>query len=209
MIDFKPLFDFEKKLASFFGSPFAVCVDCCTHGLELSLYLSPYKKAICPKKTYVSVPFMLEKIKFDYEFISVDWKNFYYLTPDVIDAAAFWKRNSYVKGKKMCVSFHFKKHINIGRGGVILLDNEFEYDRLLKMRYDGRSIYDGVPYDEENIQDIGYHYYMTPENAKIGLEIFEQKKDIPAKPNGSFNYSDVTDFDFFKKLTNQPNYDKF
>ena len=29
--------EFEKKIANFFGSPYAVAVDCCTHGLEVCL----------------------------------------------------------------------------------------------------------------------------------------------------------------------------
>ena len=31
---------FEEKIASFFGAPYAVAVDCCTHGVELSLRLT-------------------------------------------------------------------------------------------------------------------------------------------------------------------------
>ena len=27
----------EKKIAKFFGAPYAVAVDCCTHGVELCL----------------------------------------------------------------------------------------------------------------------------------------------------------------------------
>ena len=28
---------FEDKIAEFFGAPFGVAVDCCTHGIELCL----------------------------------------------------------------------------------------------------------------------------------------------------------------------------
>ena len=38
----------------------------------------------------------------------------------------------------MCISFQFKKHLNIGRGGIILTDNETSYAALKKMSYDGR-----------------------------------------------------------------------
>ena len=30
---------FEQKIAGFFGAPYAVATDCCTHALELSLRL--------------------------------------------------------------------------------------------------------------------------------------------------------------------------
>ena len=34
-----------------------------------------------------------------------------------------------------------------------------------------------VPWGEQDISMIGYHYYMTPETAKRGLEVFEEVKD--------------------------------
>ena len=37
----------------------------------------------------------------------------------------------------MCL-FQFRKHLNLGRGGVILLTNYSDYLELKKMTYDGR-----------------------------------------------------------------------
>ena len=68
----------------------------------------------------------------------------------------------------MCLSFQYKKHLSLGRGGVILLQNKEDYDILKKMSYDGRS--PNQPWMEQNIDTIGYHYYMTPEIASLGLE---------------------------------------
>jgi hypothetical protein len=81
---------------------------------------------------------------------------------------------------------------------MILLDNKVWYERLKKMRYDGRSIYDDVMYIDDNIADIGYHYYMTPETAAEGIKIFQQKKDIPPKILSYKDYSDITQFSYFK-----------
>jgi hypothetical protein len=39
------------------------------------------------------------------------------------------------------------------------------------MRYDGRV--DNIPWAEQNIDTMGYHYYMTPEKADIGIEKFK------------------------------------
>ena len=36
-LNFDVVADFEKEIASFFGSSYAIAVDCCTHGLELCL----------------------------------------------------------------------------------------------------------------------------------------------------------------------------
>ena len=36
-MNFETVTNFEKKIAEFCGSPFAVAVDSCTHGIELCL----------------------------------------------------------------------------------------------------------------------------------------------------------------------------
>ena len=68
----------------------------------------------------------------------------------------------------MCVSFQFRKHLSLGRGGVILTDNADAAAELKKMSYDGRV--PDIPWATQNITTMGYHYYMTPETAKKGLE---------------------------------------
>ena len=72
----------------------------------------------------------------------------------------------------MSVSFQFQKHLSLGRGGIILCDNEDEYMLLKKMSYDGRL--PNIPWREQDIDTVGYHYYMTPETAKLGLEKLEK-----------------------------------
>lgn len=197
MIPFQKLFEFENKVAEFFGAPYAVATDCNTHALELCFRLNEYNRISVPNQTYVSVPFMLEKIGLPYFIDDVQWYDYYYMTNDIIDAAVYWKENGYIPGTKMCLSFHFKKHINIGRGGMILLDNKTEYDRLTKMRYDGRSIYDGVLHRDEDITEIGYHYYMPPETAEIGIDIFERKKNMIPENVSYMSYRKLTDFTYF------------
>ena len=34
-----PILELEEQISNFFGSPYAVAVDCCTHGIELCLRL--------------------------------------------------------------------------------------------------------------------------------------------------------------------------
>lgn len=201
MSEFKPIFEFEKMVADYFSAPYAVATDCCTHALEMCLQINSQEKVICPKKTYISVPFMLKKIQRDFEFVTKKWKGYYHLTPTIIDAATYWKRGGYIANTKMCISFHIKKHINVGRGGMILLDDEESYKKLMKMRYDGRSIYENVFYKDENISEIGYHYYMTPETAKKGIKTFKNKKDIKPIEISYKDYSDVSKFKVFHSNT--------
>ena len=93
----------------------------------------------------------------------------------------------------MCISFQNQKHINIGRGGIILTDDKSLYDKLVLMSYDGRRR--NVPWRDQDISSCGFHYYMTPENAARGLEIFEKKKNMEPK---TWNYLDYPDLSKMK-----------
>ena len=123
---------FENKIAEFFGAPYAVAVDCCTHGLELCLIHQHANIIKVPKKTYISVPFLSAKLNILLEFKDEDWKDYYYLTDNIIDAAVLWKKNSYIPKTFMCVSFQFRKHLALGRGGIILTDNKEAAIKLKK-----------------------------------------------------------------------------
>ena len=51
---------------------------------------------------------------------------------------------------------------------MILCPDEQSYKDLVKMAYDGRER--GIPWREQDIDMMGYHYYMTPETAALGLQ---------------------------------------
>ena len=56
-MNFTTVKEFEEKIAEFYGAPYAVAVDCCTHAIELCLrYLKP-DRVTFPTRTYISVPF--------------------------------------------------------------------------------------------------------------------------------------------------------
>ena len=78
-----------------------------------------------------------------------------------------WRENSYIKDTFMCLSFRLK-HLSLGRGGMILLDDKEAYNKLSKMVYDGRIPIFG---ETKNVSTIGYHYYMTPE-TQLGVDKF-------------------------------------
>jgi dTDP-4-amino-4,6-dideoxygalactose transaminase len=160
--------EFEEKIAAFFGAPFAVAVDCCTHGIELCLRYKQVKKMVVPAQTYISVPLLSKKLNIDLEWKEEIWQDYYYIgDTDIIDAAVLWKKDSYIPNTFMCVSFQFRKHLSLGRGGVILCQDKNDYESLKKMSYDGRL--PDIPWASQNISTMGYHYYMTPETAKMGI----------------------------------------
>lgn len=187
--------EFEKTIAEFFGSRYAVAVDSCTHAIELCLRLENPSNATCPKHTYVGVPMLFKKLSIPWYWNEYEWEEFYYITPSIVDAATIWRKDSYKFGTLMCISFQYKKHLSVNRGGMILLDNGYKYQELCKMRYDGRV--DDIPWAEQDIDTVGYHYYMTPETAQLGLERFEQVKDLPAKKWSYKNYPDVSKMKVF------------
>lgn len=196
-MSFEIIAEFENQIAEFFGAPFAVAVDCCTHGLELCLRHQKIKHFTTPKRTYISVPFLANKLNIEHSWEEKDWTNFYYLgETNIIDAAVLWKKNSYISGTFMCLSFQFRKHLSLGRGGMILTDDEEASKELKKMSYDGRI--PAVPWREQNISTMGYHYYMTPETAKLGLEkLPEATKTIPVKWVVT-DWPDLTEMEIFK-----------
>ena len=142
--------------------------DCCTHAIELCLRHTQSKTAKSPQHTYLSVPMTFEKLGIDWQFVDDKWTEYYYITDNIIDAATMWRQNSYIPGTYTCLSFQFRKHLKLGRGGIILCDNKQDRDALIKLGYDGR--HRNAPWADQDISSIGYHYYMTPETAQVGLD---------------------------------------
>ena len=188
----------EDKVASFFGAPYAIATDSCTHGVELCLrYEQPYEVTF-PTHTYPSVPFLGEKLGLRWSWREEEWVDYYQIgNTNVYDAAVLWKMGGYIPSTHMCLSFQFQKHLKIGRGGMILTDNKEAFEILSEMVYDGRNSRD-IPWREQNIKTIGYHYYMTPEAAQTGLERFEEAVVTEPKIWTDRDYPDLRTMDVFK-----------
>ena len=195
-MSFKVVETLENRLAKFFGAPYAIAVDCCTHGLELCLRYTNTKEFSTPSRTYLSVPFLANKLNIKHTWNYIEWKDYYYLTDNIIDAAVLWKENSYIPETFMCVSFQFQKHLSLGRGGVILTDNLEAATNLKKMSYDGRL--PNVPWRDQDIKTIGYHYYMTPETAQLGLDKFEEATNTTPRQWSINDWPDLTKMTIFK-----------
>jgi dTDP-4-amino-4,6-dideoxygalactose transaminase len=194
---FKIITQFEKEVALFFGSKYAVATDSCTHAIELCLRHKNISSATCPTNTYISIPFTFEKLGIEWAFENNSWEEYYYLgNTNIIDAAVYWKQNSYIPETFMCVSFQFKKHLSLGRGGMILFDNELDYEALKCMSYDGRN--PDYPWAEQNIKTIGYHYYMTPETAQLGLDKLSMAIATLPKKQSYTDYPFLPNMDVFK-----------
>ena len=199
-MNFEVVTTFENKISEFFGAPYAVAVDSCTHGLELCLRHTNETKINVPKRTYLSVPFLAEKIKLEREWRDDDWEKYYtinYGDKRIIDAAVLWEKNSYIPNTFMCISFQYQKHLSLGRGGIILMDNESDYISLKKMSYDGRL--PNIPWRDQDIDTVGFHYYMTPETAQLGLNKLQTAIDTPPRQWVVTDWPDLTEMQIFKK----------
>ena len=187
---------FEDKVAKFAGAKYGVAVDCCSHGLFLSLKF--YKDILkmknefieIPSYTYCSVPMQIKHAGFTPKFEDIQWSGVYQLKPfDIWDGAVRWTKGMY-KGGFHIVSFQLKKRIPIGRGGMILTDDPAAAEWFRKMTYDGRDL--NIGYMEDDFQYCGYHYYMTPEDAARGIILMDQvpKKNLDSGNNRT--YSDLS-----------------
>lgn len=188
---------FETVIADFFGASYCVSIDSCTHALEMCLRLAPPSAPVdLTAWTYMSVPMTLNKLNIDYVLTDTKWKDYYYITDRIIDAAVLWKSKSYIAGTMMTLSFQYKKHCPIGKGGAILLDDKEQYQLLQRLVADGRDRHKLQIND--NVPMIGYHYSMTPEDAARGLKIFDFVKNITVEQKGWKNYRDLRTFDCFR-----------
>ena len=204
-MNFDVIKEFENKVCNFFGAPYAIAVDCCTHGIELCLRHQEVLEIVVPKRTYISIPFLAHKLNIDLKWKDEDWQDYYMVhkgPKPIYDAAVLWKKNSYIAGSFMCLSFQFKKHLSLGRGGIILCDNEVDYKILKKMVYDGR--HSDVPWRDQNIDTIGYHYYMTPETAQTGLDKLDEAINSKPRQWVISDWPDLSKMQVFKKIDESP-----
>ena len=173
---------FEARVAQHFNLAHGIAVDCCTSAIFLSLM---YRKAESmtawaahlPAHTYISVPFAVMDAGITPRFTPEKWTTHYAIEPwAVMDAAKLWDGAATITPHfpphfLWCVSFHIKKPVPIGRGGMILTSDDDATAWLRKARYDGRT--PGVPLAQDVITTRGWHRYMTPEQAARGLALLD------------------------------------
>jgi len=199
---------FEEAVAEYCGSKFAVAVESCTSALFLCMVYE-FKKYThkpnvhIPSKTYPGVACSVihagGNIIFEQEF----WEGEYQLYPHRIwDAALRFKKNMYEVHKHnaglQCLSFHIKKNLPIGRGGMILTDDELAVKWLRKARFDGRN---PVPLQEDNFDMLGWNMYMTPDQASRGLQLLQalgdrELEDLSVEDQ---KYPDLSKFEIYKR----------
>ena len=116
---------FEDVIAKHCGAPYGIAVESCTAALLLCCLYLKVKEVTIPKKTYYSVPMSIIHAGGSVRYEDYDWIGSYQLRPyPIVDSAMRFEKNMYQSGIFRCLSFHYAKHIPIGRGGMILTDSK-------------------------------------------------------------------------------------
>ena len=191
--------EFERQMAAFSGAKHGVAVASCTDALFLSFLSCKCKylkveHVVLPARTYISVPMAVLNAGGKLRFVDYPWTGTYALAPyPVYDGALRMKRGMYGGGFH-CLSFHMRKLLPIGRGGMILTDDAEAVRWFRKARLDGRN--GDIPFMQDKVDMIGWNCYMTPEQAARGLQLLEAIGD--GKPDLTPPYPDLREMPVFK-----------
>lgn len=193
---------FEKKIAAYAGSKFAVTLDNCTDALFLCLkYLGCSEKnvpVIIPKNTYVSVPMTIKNAGCKFHFENIEWSGLYQLKPyPIYDSAVRFTKNMYIKDSFQCLSFHRKKILKLTKGGMILTNDEKAANWFKIVRAVGRHPHKDTLYKDEIFEYMGWNMYMSPERAAQGILIFDRLDEINKDSGSHKTYCDLTKHPIF------------
>ena len=195
---------FEDKVAKYAGSKYAVSVDSCTNAMFMSLkYLNAEGTITLPKKTYLSVPGLVIHSGCKIKFEDIEWSGVYKLEPyPVIDGATRFTKGMYIRDTFHCLSFHIKKILPIAKGGMILTDDENAVDWFKKARYEGRN--NREPHDSiDDIDILGWNFYMPPEQAARGIELFNKLDMFNDDTGGHWKYKDLSSYSVWNEHTTE------
>lgn len=190
--------EFEAMIAQWAGSKYAVAVESCSAALFLSCLYKKVEEVEIPKFTYPSVPCSIIHAHGTVKFREEQWKGVYELKPyKIFDGAIRFQPNMY-KGGLHCLSFHMKKHLPIGRGGMILTDDAEAVKWFKRARFDGRQ---EVPLQDDDFTMLGWNMYMTPDQAIKGIQLFSTinqrgLKDLEVDRQG---YPDLSKYEVYQK----------
>jgi len=166
---FQVVDEFEKIIAEWSGARFGVAVESCSAALFLSCVYRQVKEVSIPRFTYPSVPCSIIHAGGTVKFDDRNWHGLYSLIPyEIWDGALRFRKDMFMGGLH-CLSFHMKKLLPIGRGGMILTNDPVAYEWLKRVRFDGRR---QVPLQDDNFDMLGWNMYMEPEQAARGLRLF-------------------------------------
>jgi dTDP-4-amino-4,6-dideoxygalactose transaminase len=199
--------DFELALAKYTGAPYVITVDNQSNALFLALMFENVKgkEIVIPCRTYPSVPCSIIHAGAKVKFKPVEGKTIkgaYELEgSNVWDAALSFTTGMYKTGTHMCISFTGPyKHFKLSKGGAILTDNEAAYKWFKKARFSGRN---ECSYHEDDLDMLGWNFYMMPELAARGTLLMNQFYNMDGTPKHNEDlelpYPDLSQFKVYQQ----------
>ena len=204
--------EFESKLADYTGAKYVVALDNMSNALFLALY---YEKNISknmsgdtimiPNRTYPSVPCEIIHAGLKVEWEMVEGRTItgaYQLKgSNVWDSALSFTADMYKPNTHMCISFTGPyKHFKLSKGGAILTDSHDAYLWFKRARYSGRR---ECSYHDDNLDMLGWNFYMMPELAARGVLLMGQfyNLDGSKKQNQDLTlpYPDLSQFKIYNQ----------
>lgn len=193
--------EFEQRVCDYTGAPYCVSLDNMSNAIFLCLYYENIKgkEISIPSHTYPSVPC---------EIIHAGGKVRFYDSPNMLtgayqlkptrvwDSALRFTADMYIQDTLICVSFTGPyKHLKLSKGGAILTDDERAYKWFKRARFSGRN---ECSYHDDNLDMLGWNFYMMPEIAARGLLMMNQFYDYEGKKivnqDISLPYPDLSKF---------------
>ena len=207
MNPYKVVEDFELALSEYTGAPYVVTTNSCSMAIQLCVALHVAKLSKCPtcgigtglsveipKRTYASVPNAVLNVMGNVEFVGVNWQGEYRMSPlNVWDSARRFRKGMYRHGQMQCVSFQTSKILGLEQGGAILHDNPEADEWLRRARFDGR-----LNASEKLPKMRGWHCYMNPSTAALGLQRLSCLPDDNPDNGGSYMFEDLSKLDIWK-----------
>lgn len=204
--------DFEKALSDYTGAPYVITLDNMSNALFLALYYEKnVKKSITddkvgiPCRTYPSVPCEIIHAGLKVDFEPVEGKTIkgmYQLKgSNVWDSALSFTADMYKPNQHICVSFTGPyKHFKLSKGGAILTDSLEAYHWFKRARYSGRR---ECSYHDDNLDMLGWNFYMMPELSARGLLLMNQFYNGEGNPKHNEDlelpYPDLSKFEIYTK----------
>ena len=102
----------------------------------------------------------------------------------------------------VCFSFHPRKVISTGDGGMITTNREDYYERMKLLRQHGMSVNDRVRHESKKVifedhLEVGYNYRLTDIQASVGIKqlekldwLIEERRKIARQYNEAFEAFD-------------------
>lgn len=201
MNPYKVVSMFESEIASYCNSRYAVATESCSASLLLCCIYEKVKdipEVIIPAFTYPSVACAIVhsggRVKFVYD---NEWQKrgwYQLLNTRIVDSAKYLARNMHKEfgHDLVCLSFHDRKSLKLGRGSCILTDDIDFVNWARRARNSGRG---ECPLDKDTLTMAGYDAYMTPEQAARGLVLLSSLPSVNILPTDP--YLDLSKFSFF------------